>query len=155
MSSERKFTHKQIDPTPYQILEIESYIKLAQEVKKKAYCPYSKFHVGCVLFDQDGNMHEGVNVENASYGLTICAERNAIISAVTKGMKSIRLIVINCKTEKVGSPCGACRQVIGEFSNEKTIVVLSNDNGLYEITDFESILPGAFGPKDLFGSPNC
>lgn len=61
--------------------------------------------------------------------------------------------MINCKTVKVGSPCGACRQVIGEFATEETIVVLSNDNGDYEITNFDAILPGAFTPKDLFTSP--
>lgn len=90
-----------------------------------------------------------MNVENASYGLTICAERNAITSAVTSTMKKIKLIAINLSTEKVGVPCGACRQVIGEFADKNTLIVLSNDRGNLEITDIQSILPAAFGPADL------
>lgn len=90
-----------------------------------------------------------MNVENAAYGVTICAERNAIFSAVTKGLKTIKLVVINCKTPSIKSPCGACRQVMAEFSNDKTKLVLTNHAGDFEIVSFESILPGYFGPIDL------
>lgn len=81
----------------------------ATAVRSKAYCPYSKFSVGCVLIDQDDQKYFGVNVENASYGLTICAELNAITSAVTGSLKKIKLIAVNLSTDKVGVPCGSCR----------------------------------------------
>lgn len=81
----------------------------AVKVRQMAYCPYSKFKVGCALIDQDDKMHMGCNVENASYGLSCCAERNTIFSAIPKGLKYIKLLVVIGDTKKGCSPCGACR----------------------------------------------
>ena len=106
--------------------EIKKYIKEVNTVLEKAYVPYSKFPVAALLIDDNDNKHVGVNVENASYGLGICAERNVIPTAVTQGMKKIKVLVVTGGTPEPISPCGACRQVISEFSDEDTIIILTN-----------------------------
>lgn len=88
--------------------EILSLIQEAKAIKKRAYAPYSNYHVGCVIVDEEGRRTPGVNVENASYGLTVCAERSAIGAAIVKGMKKLKAVVVNCDKLKTG-PCGACR----------------------------------------------
>ena len=110
---------------------------------------YSKFPVAALLIDNNGKKYKGVNVENASYGLTLCAERNAITTAVTGGMKKIKLLVITGNTPEPISPCGACRQVIREFSDKDTVIILANKDGKYESTSLEKLLPYSFGPEDL------
>ncbi|EGR34179.1 hypothetical protein IMG5_021320 [Ichthyophthirius multifiliis] len=141
---------KQLQQTQYNQEQIKQYINEVRQIKEEySYAPYSKFHVGSLVIDQNDKKYIGVNVENASYGLSICAERNAIFTGVSQGLKKIKLIVVNCNTIKVGSPCGACRQVIAEFSDDKTIIICSNEQDQYEITDLQGILPGAFTPKDL------
>ncbi|CAM3099879.1 cytidine deaminase [Streptobacillus ratti] len=134
----------------YSEQEIRKYIEKANNLLEKSYSPYSKYKVAAVMVDSDGTLHEGVNVENASYGLTICAERNAIASAVTKGMKKIDLIVITGDVEKPISPCGMCRQFIREFAKKDTLIVLgslrSNDYILWTVED---MIPYSFGPEDL------
>lgn len=129
--------------------EILEYIDEVNEVLERAYVPYSKFPVAALLIDDQGKKHKGVNVENASYGLAICAERNVIPTAVTEGMKSIKLLVVTGGTPEPISPCGACRQVISEFSNEDTIIILTNKDKKYKICTMEELLPYSFGPKDL------
>lgn len=130
--------------------EIRDYIKKANDILNKAYVPYSKFQVGAVLIDEKGNIHKGINVENASFGLTICAERNAISTAVTEGMKKISLIVITGNTEEPISPCGMCRQVIREFSDDETRIVLaSSKTDNYTVWTVDEILPYSFGPEHL------
>lgn len=134
----------------YTDTQIKEYIKQANEILDRAYVPYSKFHVGAVVVDTDGNVYKGINVENASYGLTICAERNAISSAVTEGMKKIDLIVITGNTDEPISPCGMCRQVIREFATPDTRIVLAtskNDN--YIVWTLEEMIPYSFGPEHL------
>ena len=121
----------------------------AKEVLKNAYCPYSKFPVAALLIDNNGKKHKGVNVENASFGLTLCAERNAITTAVTQGMKKIRLLIVTGNTLEPISPCGACRQVIREFSDKDTIIILANRDGKYKIASIEELLPYSFGAEDL------
>lgn len=135
-----------IELTEKQIL---SYIDEVNSILERAYTPYSKFNVGCLLVDDNGKIHKGVNVENASYGLTICAERNAITTAVTEGMKKIKVIVITGNTPDPISPCGACRQVIAEFSNKDTIIILTNTSKKYKIFTIEEIIPYYFKPTDL------
>ena len=90
--------------------EILGYIDEVNLLLERAYVPYSKFPVAALLIDNNGKKYKGVNVENASYGLTLCAERNAITTAVTGGMKKIKLLVITGNTPEPISPCGACRQ---------------------------------------------
>ena len=129
--------------------EILSYIDEVNLLLKRAYVPYSKFPVAALLIDNNGKKHKGVNVENASYGLTLCAERNAITTAVTQGMKKIRLLIVTGNTLEPISPCGACRQVIREFSDKDTVIILANRDGKYKITSIEELLPYSFGAEDL------
>ena len=134
----------------YTDTQIKEYIKQANEILDRAYVPYSKFHVGAVVVDTEGNVYKGINVENASYGLAICGERNAISSAVTDGMKKIDLIVITGNTDEPISPCGMCRQVIREFATPDTRIVLAtskNDN--YIVWTLEEMIPYSFGPEHL------
>ncbi|WP_255410996.1 cytidine deaminase [Leptotrichia sp. OH3620_COT-345] len=129
--------------------EISNYIDEANNMLKNAYVPYSKFPVAALLIDEQGRKFKGVNVENASYGLGICAERNVIPTAVSEGMKKIRFLVITGGTPEPISPCGACRQVIYEFSDEETVIILTNKEKKYKICSIKELLPYAFGPEDL------
>lgn len=130
--------------------KIREYIDKINKLLPKAYIPYSKFPVAAVIVDQDDNEHYGVNVENASYGLAICAERNAIASSILKGMKKIKLIVITATTDEPISPCGMCRQVIREFATKDTMIVLaSNKTDKYLTYTVDQIIPYSFGPEHL------
>lgn len=129
--------------------EILDYIDEINLLLEKAYVPYSKFPVAALLIDNNGKKHKGVNVENASFGLTLCAERNAITTAVTENMKKIKVLVVTGKTPEPISPCGACRQVIREFSDNDTVIILANKDKKYKITLLEELLPYSFGPEDL------
>ena len=128
---------------------IMEYIDEANEILEKAYVPYSKFPVAALLIDDQGRKYRGVNVENASYGLGICAERNVIPTAVTEGMKKIKILVVTGGTPEPISPCGACRQVISEFSDEETVIILANREKKYKIWKIKELLPYSFGPEDL------
>ena len=129
--------------------EILDYIDEINLLLEKAYVPYSKFPVAALLIDENGNKHKGVNVENASFGLTLCAERNAITTAVTQNMQKIKVLVVTGNTSEPISPCGACRQVIREFSDNDTVIILANKDKKYKITSLEELLPYSFGPEDL------
>lgn len=116
----------------------------AKEVALNAYAPYSNFKVGACVLTESGNIYTGCNFENASYGLSICAERNAIGTAVANNDLKIKAIAIYSPNMKNCTPCGACRQVIFEFkSNEGTIVITENDTEL-QIATIEELLPGGF-----------
>ncbi len=118
----------------------------AQQAYQKAYAPYSQFHVGAALLTQQGNIFTGCNVENISYGLTVCAERNAIASAIaTEGGEQMKIqaIAIANNRQIPCSPCGACRQVIAEFAQENTIVIFLGQKGL-EIAIITELLPSEF-----------
>ena len=129
--------------------EILDYIDEINLLLEKAYVPYSKFPVAALLIDNNGKKHKGVNVENASFGLTLCAERNAITTAVTENMEKIKVLVVTGNTPEPISPCGACRQVIREFSDNDTVIILANKDKKYKITSLEELLPYSFGPEDL------
>jgi len=101
--------------------------KLAVDVSQNAYCPYSNFPVGAAVLGDDGNIYYGCNVENVSYGLTICAERNAIFSAVANGCKKIKKIVLVATAGKNTGPCGACRTVIDEFADGDIPVIFGEN----------------------------
>ena len=114
----------------------------AQKITQKAYAPYSHFHVGAALLCEDGTIITGVNVENRSYGLTICAERNAVFAAVAKGYQRFKAIAISTpdSVEPVG-PCGACRQVMGEFMSEDTPVRFQGSGSKQINTTIGELLP--------------
>lgn len=119
-------------------------IELAVENSQKAYVPYSRFPVSAVLVASDGKVFTGVNIENASFGLTNCAERTAIFKAVSEGVKDFSEIIIYGETEKPISPCGACRQVMAEFFKQDLVVTLvAKDQSTVEMTVGE-LLPYSF-----------
>ena len=118
----------------------QQLVTQAIEVARRAYAPYSKFLVGAVLVGKDGRIFAGCNVENISFGLTICAERNAVFAAVAAGCRDYEKIVIVADTEVPASPCGACRQVLAEF-NPDMKVVLANFRGQSETFPLSELLP--------------
>lgn len=123
-------------------MDREELIKLATEVSKKAYTPYSKFQVGCVIVSESGNQYTGCNVENVSFGLTICAERAAVFKGISEEGPSFIIsdVVIYTPTKMPTTPCGACRQVLSEFGGDFDI--LSVCDGDEKITlSFEQLLP--------------
>ncbi len=124
-----------------EVLELIDEAILARE---NAYAKFSNFKVGAALIDEKNNLYTGCNVENSSFGLTMCGERNAIFHAVSKGMKSIKAIAVVGDTTAPISPCGACRQVINEFSNDDTIIIMANLNKEYKIVTINELLPYGF-----------
>lgn len=128
----------------------EALLAVALEARQKAYVPYSRFRVGAALLLEDGTVVPGCNVENASYGLTNCAERTAIFTAVSRGHLRFRAIAVVGETEEPISPCGACRQVLFEFAPEMP-VLLANLQGDRRLTTVRELLPGGFGPSSLSG----
>ncbi len=121
----------------------EELIEKAKEASKNAYAPYSDFRVGaCVLTDKD-NIYTGCNFENASYGLSICAERNAIGTAIANGETKIKAVAIYSPNMYNCTPCGACRQVINEFKTDNTVVITVAGNEIITNT-IEELLPGGF-----------
>jgi cytidine deaminase len=127
---------------------IEALREIAVDAAAHAYCPYSHFAVGAAVLTADGTMHAGANVENASFGLTNCAERSAIFAAASAGHRRIRVIVVYTPTPEPTLPCGACRQVINEFGPDAEIYCFgrAGEPKHYRLTD---LLPGAFGPGNL------
>jgi len=122
-------------------------IQAATEVRKKAYAPYSNFKVGAAVLTKEGKVFTGCNVENASYGLSICAERVAIFKAISEGYKNFIAIAVVADTETPVKPCGACRQVMAEFGNYD--VIMANLKGDVRIMKVSELLPEAFSPDDL------
>ena len=120
----------------------------ARDASGRAYAPYSDFHVGAAILTEGGEIHAGCNVENASYGLAICAERNAAAAMALADPedREIRLVAVSSPDAVPCFPCGACRQVLREFGCKE--VVVEEDSGLRRYP-FEEILPHAFGPEDL------
>ncbi|CAI5448821.1 unnamed protein product [Caenorhabditis angaria] len=132
-------------PQDFSDLEL---VYLARNAMKKAYCPYSKFPVGAVVFTECGQLIEGCNVENASYGGTICAERSAICSAVSQGYTKFKAIAIVTELTEPASPCGLCRQFLVEFGNYKVVIGTASNSKLL-ITTTMDLLPNAFTPHSL------
>ncbi|MGI6550019.1 MAG: cytidine deaminase [Syntrophomonadales bacterium] len=117
-------------------------LRLAQEVRGHAYAPYSGFKVGAALVDTKGRIFTGCNVENASYGLTICAERAAITKAISEGSQQFSRLLIT-GGEEIITPCGACRQVLAEFAPH-LVVICASDSGTMIQYDLEELLPQGF-----------
>lgn len=120
----------------------------ARQAREKAYVPYSQFPVGAALLTEDGQLYTGCNIENASYGLTNCAERTAIFKAVSEGHRRVKAIAVIADTEGPVSPCGACRQVMSQFGPDAR-VILTNLKGDVSVTTVAELLPGAFRETDL------
>lgn len=126
----------------------EQLIKLAKEAAQNSYSPYSNFPVGAAILCESGNMYSGCNVENASYGLTICAERTAVFKMAGGGDRKIVKVIIYTPTEKPTAPCGACRQVINEFGASAEIISVCEGEEIIKIS-LDQLLPLSFGPNDL------
>jgi cytidine deaminase len=129
-------------------LNKQALVRRAAEARKRAYAPYSHYKVGAAVLGRSGRVYTGCNVENASYGLAICAERNAIFKGVSEGEKEFLAIAV--VTSNGGSPCGACRQVEYEFMRPDARVLLA-DARLRDIQEFTigELLPDGFAPSDL------
>lgn len=124
-------------------------VRAAVKAQEKAYCPYSKYRVGAVAVGASGAAYSGSNVENASFGLTVCAERTAIFKAITSGEKSIKAVYV---AARMPNPCGACRQVMAEFMRPegKVVLISAADNGRIkrvETKSLRALLPHAFSPE--------
>ena len=129
----------------------QELIKLAVDARKLSYSPYSNFKVGAALLCKDGKVFVGSNVENSSYPLCMCAERNALYNAMMHGYKKndfVSLAVV-ADTDNVCSPCGACRQVISELFPRDGVIVLANLKGDVKETNIDELLPFAFSGDDL------
>lgn len=127
--------------------EEKALIEAAREVRERAHAPYSKFKVGAALFSRNGRIFTGCNVENASYGLTLCAERAALVSAVSGGEREFEALAI-C-APGAPAPCGACRQVLNEFGPELMILMANSSNHETARTHLSTLLPEAFQQDSL------
>lgn len=128
--------------------DIKELIKLAIENKKNSYSPYSNFRVSSVVLTKKGNIYKGVNIENAAYSVTLCAERSALSSAISVGDREIDTIVITGDSTMT-YPCGVCRQFMAEFLDSDSKIVIANSIENYKIYGLEDILPYNFSKKDL------
>jgi cytidine deaminase len=124
----------------------QALITAACGVRQFAHAPYSNYQVGAAVLAENGQIFTGVNVENATYGLTICAERTAVFSAISAGQKRITAVAV-C-TENAGSPCGACRQILVEFGGDIPVWITSPKGETRQSTTF-TLLPDHFGPQQL------
>jgi cytidine deaminase len=122
--------------------EHEALLSAAREVRERAYAPYSRFGVGAALDTGEGHVFLGCNVENASYGLTMCAERSAVSAAISAGYRNFEAIAIAGPEDALTSPCGACRQVLVEFNPEMTVIFTTPDGPV--ITTAAELLPHSF-----------
>jgi cytidine deaminase len=124
----------------------DALLAAACEVRRFAYAPYSNYKVGAAVLAENGQVFTGVNVENATYGLTICAERTAVFNAITAGQR--RILAVAVCTENAGSPCGACRQILVEFGGDIPVWI-TNPRGESRQSTTYTLLPDHFGPEDL------
>lgn len=130
-------------------LEIQKLMDCAIKARENAYSPYSHFAVGAALLCEDGSLYEGCNIENASYGLTNCAERTAIFKAVSEGHIKFKALAVVADTEGPCAPCGACRQVMAEF--KIPLIIMGNLMGNIKIVTIEELLPFSFSECDVTG----
>lgn len=127
--------------------ERQDLIGLANEARRRAYAPYSKYPVGAALRTKSGRVFTGVNVENAAYPTGTCAERTAVFKAVSEGEREFEVIAV--VTDNGGYPCGACRQVLAEFGLDTVVLIGNGESQLVEETTVRALLPGAFTPEHL------
>ena len=129
--------------------QISELTKRARSASLHAHAPYSKFRVGAAVLTADGTIVGAANVENASYGLSMCAERNAIFNAVAQGAKAISAVAVYTPTRAVTPPCGACRQVMAEFGTDVLVICCSDDADAEQRYRLADLLPMAFGAGNL------
>lgn len=125
----------------------DALIARAREASANAYAPYSHYRVGAALEADDGRVFVGANIESASFGLTICAERVALGAAVAAGARGFRRLVVVTKSSPPAAPCGACRQMLAEFGTDLLVDSVGTDGS--QSWRLEALLPYAFGPEDL------
>jgi cytidine deaminase len=125
----------------------DTLVDAARAAQQRAYAPYSRFRVGCALEADDGRVFVGCNVENASYGLTICAERAALCAAVAAGAQRFRRAVVVSDADPPAAPCGACRQVLSEFGPDLRVDAVSPAGSM--TWTIAELLPAAFGKEQL------
>lgn len=129
---------------------VQRLLDAARQAAETAYVPYSDFPVGAAILTGDGQIVTGANIENASYGLTVCGERVAVFTAAAAGHREIRAVAISTPRHPGATPCGACRQVLNEFkpAAEELVVLLDGPDGTIEL-GLSDLLPMSFGPRDL------
>ena len=132
------------------VIDPERLVSAAREAFNNAYAPYSGYSVGAAVLAEDGQIYTGVNIENAVYPLTLCAERVAIFSAIAAGNR--RILGLAVVTSNGGSPCGACRQVMREFGPQSMPVFIADAQGNYRTRTLSELLPDSFSADDLRGS---
>jgi cytidine deaminase len=125
----------------------QALIDLGNEARRRAYVPYSNYRVGAALRGKSGKIYTGVNIENAAYPVTVCAERTAVFKAVSEGEREFD--VISVVTDNGGSPCGSCRQVLSEFGLDIIVLIADGEGNLVQETTVRALLPGAFTPEHL------
>ena len=128
-------------------MDAKELMKMAIEARQNAYAPYSHFAVGAALLAESGKVYTGCNIENASYGLTCCAERNAIFAAVSAGERRFKMLAVAADSPEPVAPCGACRQVIAEFGIP--LVVMGNLKAETKTMTAEELLPYGFGQESM------
>ncbi len=121
---------------------INRLVEAARRAYEKAYAPYSRFQVGAAVLAEDGRVFVGCNVENSSFGLTVCAERNAVAAAIVAGARPTAVAVV--ARASLTAPCGACRQVLSEFGPGMPVVLATFDGDGTQLTSLDALLPGAF-----------
>jgi cytidine deaminase len=126
----------------------DALIEAALRVRENAHAPFSKFRVGAAVEDETGNIFTGCNVENATYGLTVCAERVAIFKAISEGARRFKRVAVAADTDELTPPCGACRQILWEFCGDVEIV-LANPQGKTETLRLGALFPRAFDASFL------
>jgi len=136
-----------VSPTTLSDPAIQQLLTTAIAVTEHAYVPYSHYPVGAALRAVDGTVYSGCNVENAAYPATICAERTALVKAVSEGQRSFDLLVV--VTKNAGSPCGTCRQMLYEFSPDLRIILADLAGNITSDTTLSTLLPDGFGPDRL------
>lgn len=128
-------------------MDAKELMKIARKARQNAYAPYSHFAVGAALLAESGRVYTGCNIENASYGLTCCAERNAIFAAVNAGERRFKMLAVAADSPEPVAPCGACRQVIAEFGIP--LVVMGNLKESTKTMTAEELLPYVFGQESM------
>jgi len=122
-------------------------VRIASQVRKWAYTPYSNYQVGAAVLTDSGRIYDGVNIENAAFPVTVCAERTAIFKAVSNGERKFQAIAV--VTKDGGMPCGSCRQVMAEFSPEMLVIMADDKGKITAEKKLSGLLPGAFGADNL------
>ncbi len=126
---------------------ITRLVETSAKVRENSYARYSNYTVGAALLTSSGEVFTGVNVENAVFPLTMCAERSAIFSAVSAGQREFEAIAV--VTRDGGMPCGSCRQVLAEFGEDVRVIIADTAGKVHMVTSVADLLPGAFGPQNL------